>query len=311
MIHGIARTIYSWFRPAIDAIFCWDLPWSYQWRLLALQPLSLITYAIAATPYLLSRPFTVDWLPISPGLSLRVLVFMSRSPASGESRLRPLHLHVHGGAFVGGLPEGDAEFCNWIARETGAVVISSTYRYAPRHRFPAAIDDIDAVVAYLQEHAAERYGADPSLMTVSGFSAGGNLSLATSLSVPGKVKAAVAFYGVMDLRLAPQDKPKPEGFPAKDPFAFLYPLYDSYAGPVRGENMLNPRMSPILGKLEDLPENILLVVPGIDILVHEQTTFIERLKEDAARDPEQSGRRFEVLYDEKGFHGYLERKMQS
>jgi acetyl esterase/lipase len=111
-----------------------------------------------------------------------------------------LHLDVHGGAFLGGLPESDAYFCDALAQQTGAVVISVSYRYAPVHAFPAAIDDVDAVVRYLQTHAAERFGADPELLTVSGFSAGGNLVLAGSQAVgchglaSTAMKASVTFY---------------------------------------------------------------------------------------------------------------------
>lgn len=303
----ILRTISSWLRPAIDAIFSHTLPWSLRWRLLVLQPISLLTYSIGSFPYILFRPFQVDWLPIAPNRSLRVLVFKSPSPRGDESKPRPLHLDVHGGAFVGGLPESDAAFCARLAHDTGAVVVSTTYRYAPKYTFPAAIDDVDAVVAYLRQHALERYNADPSLMTVSGFSAGANLALGTALSIPaGDVKAAVTFYGVIDLRLSPWGKPKPEGMPAKDPLVFLQPLFDSYAASARAENMKNPRFSPIVADVEKLPENILMVIPGIDILAYEQITFIQRLKEEGAKDAKGADRRFEMLYDEKGFHGYLE-----
>ncbi|KFY22350.1 hypothetical protein V491_02824 [Pseudogymnoascus sp. VKM F-3775] len=251
--------------------------------------------------------YRVDWLPIAPNRSLRVLVFKSPSLTGDESKPRPLHLDVHGGAFVGGLPESDAAFCARLAHDTGAVVVSTTYRYAPKYTFPAAIDDVDAVVAYLRQHALERYNADASLMTVSGFSAGANLALGTALSIPsGDVKAAVTFYGVTDLRLSPGEKPKPAGMPAKDPLAFLQPLFDSYAASARAENTKNPRFSPIVADVENLPENILMVIPGIDILAYEQMTFIQRLKEDGAKDAKGADRRFEMLYDEKGFHGYLE-----
>lgn len=303
----ILRIISSWFRPAIDAIFSCTLPWSLRWRLLVLQPISLLTYSIGSFPYIFSRPFQVDWLPIAPNRSLRVLVFKSPSLTGDESKLRPLHLDVHGGAFVGGLPESDAAFCARLAHDTGAVVVSTTYRYAPKYTFPAAIDDVDAVVAYLRQHALERYNADASLITVSGFSAGANLALGTAVSIPaGAVKAAVTFYGVTDLRLSPGEKPKPAGMPAKDPLAFLQPLFDSYAASARAENTKNPRFSPIVADVENLPENILMVIPGIDILAYEQMTFIQRLKEDGAKDAKGADRRFEMLYDEKGFHGYLE-----
>jgi acetyl esterase/lipase len=133
------------------------------------------------SPYIFRRkPYVVEWLPIAPGRKLRALIFTAVTKDSTDKRLRPLHLDIHGGAFIGGLPEQDAIFCELLARNTGAVVVSTTYRYAPEHTFPAAINDIDAVVSYLQKHAEDRYSADPTLMSVSGFSAGGNLAFASS-----------------------------------------------------------------------------------------------------------------------------------
>jgi acetyl esterase/lipase len=315
MIVTLARTLRAWFSPSIDALFARNLPFSYRWRLLALQPISLLTYSIASFPWLFSRSFRTEYLPISPNRTLRVLVF-DNPKAKKQNKLRPLHLDIHGGAFIGGLPEANAPFCTRLARDTGAIVFSTTYRYAPVHPFPAAIDDVDAVLAYLRAHAVEKYGADPDLVTVSGDSAGGNLALAASLSAPhGVVKASVTFYAAVNLQLKPWEKP--QGLPpsaggvarepVKDPMAFLLPLFDSYAGPVREREMENPRMSPFLGKVEDLPRDMMLVVPALDILVKEQLEFGERLKGEF----QGKGRRVETLYVEKGFHGYLGGKFRS
>lgn len=109
----------------------------------------------------------------------------------------------------------------------------------------------------------------------------------------------------MDLRLKPIEKPRPENFPKRDPASFLLPLMDSYAAAARAQNMDNPRFSPIVSSVETLPEHMLLVVAGIDILVHEQLTFVERLKNDVAKSPKNASRRIEALYIDKGFHGYL------
>lgn len=310
MILTIARTLWAWFSPTIDALFARSLPFSYRWRLLALQPISLLTYSIASIPWIFSRTFRTEYLPISADRTLRVLVFDNPQPKNPQGKLRPLHLDVHGGAFIGGLPEANASFCVRLASETGAIVFSTTYRLAPVHPFPAAIDDVDAVLAYLRAHAVEKYGADPNLVTVSGDSAGGNLALAASLSAPrGVVKASVTFYAAVNLQLKPWEKP--QGLPpsaggmarkpVKDPMAFLLPLFDSYAGPVREREMENPRMSPFLGRVEDLPEDMLLVVPALDILVKEQLDFVQRLRGELCGE----SRRVETLNVEKGFHGYL------
>lgn len=203
MILSLFRGLYRWFRPTIEALTTRNLPWAYRWRLFALQPVLLIAYSIESGTYLFSfsRPFKEEWLRVAQGHTIRVLVFDDPAQkAASKGKLRPLHLDIHGGAFVGGLPEGDAPFCARLAQKTGAVVISTSYRYAPLHPFPAAIDDVDLVVKFLQTHAAERWGANPELMTTSGFSAGGNLALALtqhpSHHPPAKtaIKGSVIFY---------------------------------------------------------------------------------------------------------------------
>ncbi|KAI5456558.1 putative lipase/esterase family protein [Mariannaea sp. PMI_226] len=309
MIISTLRTLHSWFRPLLVAVFKPGIRWEYRWRLLLLQPLALLTNIIGTVPYLLSAPFTVEHITISPGLTIRVLVYKTTGTGRGR-RLRPLHVDIHGGAFIGGLPENTAEFDQRIAKETGAVVVSITHRYAPEHVFPAAIDDVDATIRWLHEHAESRWGADAALMTTSGSSAGGNLALAATQqmccqpSASTAIKAVVMFYAPIDLRLKPIEKPRPAKFPSTDPLAVLQPLFDSYVGPVRAENMNNPRMSPILAKRETLPNRILVVVAGVDILVAELMSFAERVNQEDHQNGETG--RVEVLYDESVFHGYLE-----
>jgi acetyl esterase/lipase len=86
---------------------------------------------------------------------------------------------------------------------------------------------------------------------------------------------------------------------------FLISLYDSYAAPVRAKNMDNPRLSPALASIETLPENILVVVAGIDIVVHEQMTLVERVQKETSQDPQHQHGRIEVVYIDKAFHGIL------
>lgn len=236
---------------------------------------------------------------------------MFKAPGSGKGRkLRPLHIEIHGGGFLGGLAEGSARFNDIVARETGAVVVGITYRFAPEHVFPVAIDDVDAAIRWIREHAAERWGADPELMTVGGTSAGGNLALAATQQPechspsPHAFKAAVLFYPAIDLRLTPGQKPKPAGMSEADPFSWLYPLFDAYCTEARAENYSNPRLNPILASRETLPERLLLVSGGFDILLAEETAFTERVNEEDAKDGKDP--RVELCVEPGQMHGYTE-----
>jgi acetyl esterase/lipase len=191
-------SLLHWFRPTYDAVFS-SLPFSYRWRLLCLQPFAFLIYALKSLPYLTSSPFKVHHIPSrTPNRSIRAIIF--HQPLLPGRKLRPLHLDIHGGAFLGGIAEYDAPFCKLLADKTGAVVVSTQYRSAPVHTFPAAHEDVEDVARWLRENARDELGADPELMSVSGFSAGGSLALGVSqtegLCPPAKtaVKASVTFY---------------------------------------------------------------------------------------------------------------------
>lgn len=321
MIRSLRHLISLLFRPAIDALWRGrHLPWSLRWRLLAFQPLSVILNAIDHVPFLFGRPFEVDYIPVAPGRELRVLVY--KTPASSEQRtdaqgssLRPLHVDCHPGGFVGGYPEADAPWCDLVARRTGAVVVALSYRLAPVDPFPAAPDDVDAAIAWLQANAASRYGADPKLMTVSGSSAGGTLVLAATQAVachaPAEtaIKGAISFYGPVDMRPAPWEKPRPNEIDS-DPMAFMEALFNSYAEPTKATMGDSPRMNPTLAALETLPPKMLFVVPRLDVLPKEILEFVERIKKESEAKGE-TNRKIEYLWLQDLFHGFLESRFRS
>lgn len=197
------RTVKLILQPILDALFNKDIRWEYRWRLLLLQPITILTYLVTAPPWLFSRAYTVHWIPTREGPSVRALVFQPRKRQ--PKRLHPLHLDVHGGGFLGGFPEYEANFTSLVCERTGAVVVSTQYRYAPVHSFPAAINDVDDVVQFLHLNAERLWGADTDLMTMSGFSAGGNLVLAACQepvchgATSTAVKASVTFYAPVSI----------------------------------------------------------------------------------------------------------------
>jgi acetyl esterase/lipase len=92
---------------------------------------------------------------------------------------------LHGGGFVMGDLNTEHPWAARLADGTGAVVVSVGYRRSPEHRFPAALDDTYAVLAWSAEHAAE-LGIDKARIAVGGHSAGAGLAAAVALRARGQ-----------------------------------------------------------------------------------------------------------------------------
>ena len=93
---------------------------------------------------------------------------------------RPVVLWLHGGGHtIGSIATYDA-VCRRLARLTGCLVVSLDYRLAPEHKFPAALDDAWAALAWLTANASA-LGGDPRRIAVAGDSAGGNLAAVCAL----------------------------------------------------------------------------------------------------------------------------------
>jgi acetyl esterase len=97
----------------------------------------------------------------------------------------PVILYIHGGGWViADLDTYDATpraLCN----ATDALVISTHYRQAPEHKFPAAHEDVFGAYQWAMENAG-RWGGDASRIAVVGESAGGNMAVALSMMAQDK-----------------------------------------------------------------------------------------------------------------------------
>jgi acetyl esterase/lipase len=84
-------------------------------------------------------------------------------------------VYYHGGGWViADLETYDAS-ARALAREASAIVVSSHYRQAPEHKFPAAHQDAFAAYEWVVRNGAQING-DPRRVAVAGESAGGNLA---------------------------------------------------------------------------------------------------------------------------------------
>lgn len=92
----------------------------------------------------------------------------------------PVIVYYHGGGWViADLDVYDAS-PRAMANAANAIVVSSHYRQAPEHKFPAAHDDAFAAYKWTLENAKQLNG-DPGRVAVMGESAGGNLAASVSV----------------------------------------------------------------------------------------------------------------------------------
>lgn len=92
----------------------------------------------------------------------------------------PVVFYVHGGAFH--LLSKDTHWLMGLAfARFGYLVVNISYRLAPQHPYPAAIEDTCAAYRWLAANI-DRLGGDRERVAVAGESAGGNLITALTLA---------------------------------------------------------------------------------------------------------------------------------
>ena len=121
----------------------------------------------------------------------------------------PVLLQVHGGAWMIGEKEQQAQPLMYHLAQRGWLCVAINYRLSPRAVFPAHIEDVKKAIAWIRQHIGE-YGGNPDFIAITGGSAGGHLSSLAALTpnrqewqpgfedVDTRVQAAVPFYGVYD-----------------------------------------------------------------------------------------------------------------
>lgn len=171
--------------------------------------------AVALTTRYVGEPQIVD-VPTRHG---PVRCYITRPAADAplaSGPKSPVHINIHGGAFLIGAPWQDDHLVKAIAGEVGAVVVNVDYSRAPKVRYPHAEEECFDVLRWVAASGADQ-GWDSDRISISGTSAGGHLALATlelarRNSGP-SVRAGALFVPVVDVTLPPEsyvsDIPKP------------------------------------------------------------------------------------------------------
>lgn len=184
-------------------------------------------------------------------------------------------LYLHGGGFVFGLTPQHLQMGAYLAQKMGIRILMADYRLAPKHPFPAALDD--CAMAY---HWLLKQGISAQKIAVAGDSAGGNLTIALLMKLRDSgdplPAAAACLSPVTDMT---KDKVH-QGYqdPLLPPKAMrLYTA--SYVG---NSDAHNPLISPVFGNLRGLPP--LLIHAGEDEILREDAVRIHELAKAAGVD---------------------------
>jgi len=121
-----------------------------------------------------------------------------------ESAAEPPVLYwIHGGGMViGNRHMDDARLIEWC-RQLGCVCVSVDYRLAPEAPYPTPLDDCEAGLLFIVEHAHE-LRIDPQRVGIGGRSAGGALAAGLALRLRESANIPVLFeyleYPMLDDR---------------------------------------------------------------------------------------------------------------
>jgi acetyl esterase/lipase len=181
-------------------------------------------------------------------------------------------LYLHGGAFIAETPMFHGALLGRICRESRCRGLMPSYRLAPEHRYPAALDDCMAAYRWLLAQ-----GHEPGRIVVAGDSAGGNLTLALLLRLRDEglplPAGAVALSPVTDLTYSGESVQRNDGVDdmfSADSMDGLVPVYLADR-----DLRTHPHVSPVFGDFAGLPP-LLVIVGSTELLLDDSVRVAQR-----------------------------------
>jgi acetyl esterase len=207
-------------------------------------------------------------------------------PADIEAELSagrrpPVHLLIHGGAFVVRYPEQEDNVARYLASEVGCYVVLPDYDVSPQVRFPVAEQECHDTHRWILEQAETR-GWDGNRVSVGGASAGAKLALSVIVQAlrngePTPVAASLE-YGASDFSLPDESRTSPRRMPIIGPW-MLRMIRDTY---LLGADLTDPVVSPAkYPKLGDFPP-LLILTGGLDTLRHDMRALADEVAANGA-----------------------------
>jgi len=212
------------------------------------------------------------------GVALSVLRPLLR-PAESAAEPPVLYWMHGGGMVIGNRHMDDTRLIEWC-RQLGCVCVSVEYRLAPEAPYPTPLDDCEAGLRFIVEHAHE-LRIDPQRVGVGGRSAGGALAAGLALRLRESADVPVAFqyleYPMLDdrgLTASSQLVESPVWTRESNEFGWR-----SYLGALYGSDDVPPYAAAArVGDLTGLPPTC-VVVGAIDGFRDEDIDYAQRLNQ--------------------------------
>lgn len=206
----------------------------------------------------------------------------------------PVMVFYHGGGFVIGSLYTYEPYCAEVARLLDLPVISIDYRLSPEYPFPAPAEDCEAATRWIATSPAE-LGLEVTGLITSGDSAGGNLTIVTTMALrddPAAVPVLVQFPIYPVVTLDPN-------WPSMREFANGYLLTDEAMAFFSEGHAALPgdyRSEPLNFPQDGMPPS-LVTTASLDPLRDQGQAYVEKLK--------QAGVRVEHISADGNIHGHI------
>ena len=207
-----------------------------------------------------------------PAGNIPARVYDSRSDRGAG----PVMVFYHGGGFVIGSLYTYEPYCAEVARLLDLPVISIDYRLSPEYPFPAPAEDCEAATRWIASSPTE-LGLEVTGLITSGDSAGGNLTIVTTMALrdkPAAVPVLVQFplYPVVTLDA---------DWPSMREFANGFLLTEEamvYFGEGHAASPGDYRSEPLNFSQEGMPPS-LVTTASLDPLRDQGLAYVEKLKQ--------------------------------
>ncbi|KAG0170941.1 hypothetical protein DFQ28_009780 [Apophysomyces sp. BC1034] len=134
----------------------------------------------------------------------------TRSNRRSDS-LRPVLVHIHGGAWQMGSKEPLHPYEALLVAENDWVVVNVNYRLAPANAYPTHLLDVKRALRWVKQ-SIESFGGDPNFVVIEGDSGGGQLAAVAAFTAneaefqPGfeqvdtSVRGVITMSGCLDIQ---------------------------------------------------------------------------------------------------------------